>query len=77
MTVISVIVGCTRQGVLFREADPPRRRGPVDLGDYKPERFCCLQVDEFRNVALGGAFAPDDYAGPTVGFCRLAGLRRG
>ncbi len=32
------------------------RRGPK-LGDYKPERFGCLQVDEFRDVALGGAFA--------------------
>src|SRR5262249_44169006 len=55
----------------------PRRRGPVELRDYKPERFGCLQVDEFRGVALGGAFAPADYAGPCGGFCIVPGLRRG
>jgi hypothetical protein len=34
----------------------PRRRGRVELGN-EVERFGCLQVDELRDVALGGAFA--------------------
>jgi hypothetical protein len=36
---------------------------------YTPE-LGCLQVEVFKDVALGGAFAP------AAGFCRLAGLQR-
>jgi hypothetical protein len=34
------------------------------VGGYKPERFACLQVEEFENVVFGGAFAASEYAAP-------------
>jgi hypothetical protein len=64
----------TNQGVLF---DHLVCAGQQSWGDYKPERFGRLQVDEFREFALGGGFAPADYAGPCGGLLYICRATEG